>query len=351
MMKKTLLAIALAAVSTTSMADVILYGNIKGGVEVTKTVGVSGTTTAIADYGSYIGFKGHENLNGNLKAIWQLEQDVDVAGGAYGTNKTQGFGTRDSFVGLASDFGTVKVGYQSTPIKAVNDRLDIWEYGQGGKVAGLGEFTQDSDANTRAVAISYETPNMGGFTATAYVSPSDNNQGNKTDGRDRAIYGVGASYEQPEGGFFADMAGVYVKAGEHNFTNTSARHAPNYDHAYQAIVQAGYEQGNVLVGVAAQRAKNVDVNYDVRNEVAVSGAYKVTPALRLKASAAYGFKLVDQSGAKAYGNGKYLQGVVGADYAFSKRTMVNGQVGYTQFGNKANNNRTGAVSMGMSHKF
>ena len=55
MMKKTLLAIALAAVSTTSMADVILYGNIKGGVEVTKAVGVSGTTTAIADYGSYIG--------------------------------------------------------------------------------------------------------------------------------------------------------------------------------------------------------------------------------------------------------------------------------------------------------
>ena len=150
---------------------------------------------------------------------------------------------------------------------------------------------------------------------------------------------------------FADVAGVYVKAGANNFTNTSARHAPNYDHAYQAIVQAGYEQGNVLVGVAAQRAKNVDVNYDVRNEVAVSGAYKVSPALRLKASAAYGFKLADQSGAKAYGNGKYLQGVVGADYAFSKRTMVNGQVGYTQFGNKANNNRTGAVSMGMSHKF
>ncbi len=38
-MKKTLIAVALATLSATSMADVILYGKIKGGVEVTKIKG------------------------------------------------------------------------------------------------------------------------------------------------------------------------------------------------------------------------------------------------------------------------------------------------------------------------
>ena len=59
--------------------------------------------------------------------------------------------------------------------------------------------------------------------------------------------------------------------------------------------------------------------------------------------------------AKAYGNGKYYQGIVGADYALSKRTILNGQVGYVQQGKKiASRNderRYGTVSVGMKHKF
>ena len=62
-MKKTLIAVALATLSATSMADVILYGKIQGGVEVTKVKGKSGTTTQIVDYGSRIGFKGHEEYS------------------------------------------------------------------------------------------------------------------------------------------------------------------------------------------------------------------------------------------------------------------------------------------------
>ena len=36
-MKKTLIALSLAALSTAAVADVTLYGQIKAGVEVTKT--------------------------------------------------------------------------------------------------------------------------------------------------------------------------------------------------------------------------------------------------------------------------------------------------------------------------
>ena len=164
-MKKTLIALALASLSTASMADVILYGQIKGGVETTfgNKLGQDknkGTTTQIVDYGSRIGFKGHEHLTDNLDAIWQVESKVDIGGGSGRT-----FGTRDSFIGLKGGFGTVKVGYQQTPIKELNGKLDPWEYDSS--VAGLVTFTRGTDASRRATAVSYETPDLSGFTAKA----------------------------------------------------------------------------------------------------------------------------------------------------------------------------------------
>jgi len=383
-MKKTLIALTLAALPVASMADVVLYGQIKGGVEVGFTNKVGGkkaadrTTTQIVDYGSRIGFKGHEHLNGDLKAIWQLESSVDIAGGATGkgasslsrddngnlvqTNTaSNGFGTRDSFIGLQGDkIGTVKAGYISSPVKDAAGRLDEWEYSSD--VVGLDHFTRGTDASKRAVAVSYTTPNVAGFSATAYVSPSDNNKGARDAqpavglantkakaGRDAAIYGLGATYENS--GFFADVAGGYVKNGANNGTINSGNPAIKEKDGYQAVANIGYENEQVLAGIGYNRTKNVDADYDVANEVAATVAYKVNPSLRLKGSAAHGFKLSDASGRPAYGNGKYYQGIVGADYALSKRTTVNGQVGYVQKGKDQQKEQYGVAGVGLKHKF
>ena len=354
-MKKTLIALALAALPVASMADVILYGQVKGGVEVGFAQKENGktadkdkkSTTKIVDYGSRLGFKGHEHLNGDLKAIWQVEQKVSIGGPV-----TKGFSSRDSFVGLQGSFGTVKAGYLSTPVFDLNGKLDQWEYGND--EAGLGHFTRENDAARRATAISYTTPDMGGFSATAYVSPSDNNHhtgayGNKY--HDNAIYGVGLSYAQPNGGFFADLAGTYVKNGPANAN-------PRKSKSYQALAQVGYETDKVMVGAAYQRASAVDGditnnrNYDIVNEAVLSGAYQVDDALRLKATAAYGWGVNHHGGQyKEWGNGKYYQGLVGADYALSKRTVLNAQAGYIQFGKKDEKTSGGIVGVGMSHKF
>ena len=359
-MKKTLLALALAGLSTASMAEVILYGQIKGGVEVTKVRHKKGTETQIVDYGSRIGFKGQEQLNGDLKAIWQLEQRVDIGGGkkskvvgvdASGNpiivTEGRGFGTRDSFIGLEGGFGKVRVGHLSTPVKEVNDKLDIWEYADNR--AGLGEFVRDNDAVGRRTAISYQTPDFSGFKANVYVSPSDNNKLN--DGySDHAVYGLGAGYNANN--IFADVAGVYVKNGANN---DDVKANGKLRHGYQAVVQGGYDNGKLMAGVAYQRSQNVDEDSAKRNEVAASVAYTFDDALTLKGSAAYGFGVKDVAGTKAWENGKYFQGIVGADYALSKRTVVNGQVGYLQKGKKdyARQNLTsgGTLSVGMKHKF
>lgn len=381
-MKKTLIALSLVALPVASMADVVLYGNIKGGVEVSKirridqNATTSGTVTNLVDYGSYIGFKGEEQLNGSLKAIWQVEQKVDIAGGAYSGGNGNGFGTQDSFVGLAGDFGTVKAGYQQTPVQELSGKLDVWNYDDAGfattaltdpdnyppAAAGLGMFNRGDDARARYVAVTYETPNFNGFSGKVFVSPSDNNSdkfGSTTNANgapvvtaktvDAAIYGLSASYTQPNGGFFADLAGTYVRNGQNSaFLRTGLD-----DDGYRALAQVGYDAQNWMVGAAYQRTADLDyLTSSARsNEVALTGTFNVDQALRLKASAAYGFGFKDINGNKQWNNGKYYQGIVGADYALSKRTVANGQVGYIKIGNSDNRLSYGAVSVGVSHKF
>ena len=336
-MKKTLIAVALATLSATSMADVILYGKIQGGVEVTKVKGESGTTTQIVDYGSRIGFKGHEELNAGLKAIWQLEQGVNIGGG-----KDTRFGSRNSFIGLEGGFGRLTVGHQHNPVGDFAGDLDQWAYYSG--TAGLGTFTRETAISQRRVSAYYTSPDFGGLSFGAYVSPSDNNS---TDGSDKAVYAASLRYKHASG-FFADVLGGMVH-----------KSATNGKDGYQIVAQAGYDAAPWFAGVAYQTTRGVGVGADLNKfdnayksqEVAASFAYNVNDALKVKASAAYGFGFKNVGGAKLGGNGKYYQGIVGADYAFSKRTIANAQVGYVRFGDSANKEATGTVSVGMTHAF
>ncbi|WP_193378667.1 porin, partial [Snodgrassella communis] len=81
-MKKNLIALALTTLPVAAMAEVVLYGQMKAGYEVssTKTGGDSRGSyqNGIADYGSRIGFKGAEDLGNGLKAIWQVESAIHL---------------------------------------------------------------------------------------------------------------------------------------------------------------------------------------------------------------------------------------------------------------------------------
>lgn len=362
-MKKTLIAVALATLSATSMADVILYGQIKGGVEVSKIKDVKGTVTQIVDYGSRIGFKGHEDLGNGLQAIWQLEQKVNIGGGngsqtitvpGAGTAKAStasGFGTRDSFIGLRGNFGQVTVGYQHNAVGYTNDKLDIWEYKN--ENAGLGLFTRGTMLNKRTTSVRYASPDANGFGFEASVTPSDNNNGaDPTNAAtysnpSTAIYSAGLHFKNA--GFFADVAGGYASKAVSTTNGTKAGH--------QIVAQVGYDAQPWFAGVAYQttkRAETEDSTFEgvkTVNEVAGTVAFNVNEPLRVKASVGYGFGIKEEDGTKWNGNGRYIQGVVGADYALSKRTQANAQVGYFQAGSGDDKFRSGAVSVGLKHAF
>ena len=378
-MKKSLIALTLAALPVAAMADVTLYGQIKAGVEVSKvklgeqTAAKLGheksskTATEIADFGSRIGFKGHEHLGNNLNAIWQVEQNTSIAGG------DKEWASRESFIGLEGGFGKVRAGKLNSTVKDSSDNVDQWESSNG--ALNMSVFTR---VDERAVSVRYDSPVFSGFSASVQYTPRDNaNPSDKYTHNDatRDTYYAGLNYENS--GFFGQYAGGFRK----NSVDTKDGHV-------QRLV-AGYDANNLFVSVAGQYAKNWETLGDYAQaqsngvvttkmredktspvnasnvvfgtaagldgkgvetvEVAATAAYRagnVTP----RVSYAHGFK-AKVDGEKLKGT-QYDQVIVGADYDFSKRTTALVSAGWLR-GAESGPHKVETISglVGLRHKF
>ena len=344
-MKKTLIALALVSLPVAASAEVILYGKIRGGVEFTR----EGTSTqtksqrnswGVVDYSSYIGFKGSEDLGGNLKAIWQIEANAKLSGGNIANN-------RDSFIGLEGGFGTVKVGRVSTPLRnAVVDQGN-WEYES--RVLGLGYYSRFAQRRT---SLNYQSPDFGGFDFAFQIAPGSNVHGGSRTDDGKPVFGLGLGYKNS--GFFVRYAAEYARK------STAAAGGLKDSHVHN--LSAGYDANNLYVAGGLQYGKNVspvgstdiDIASQTENnaktkEAQISAAYTfgaVTP----KVSVAYGRADSDNT---ARDGGRYLQAIVGADYAFSRRTTGLVSVGWLR--EKANSNAQNVnnwgVGTGLVHKF
>ena len=136
----------------------------------------AGSRLAVDSQNSYLGFRGERKFgNTGLKGIWQIEQSVELDTG------TGVFSNRNSFLGLAGGFGTVKLGNMDTIYK---------EYGQVEEIFGLtsGNFISPSNVlsqigigngstarfHERAKnSIQYQTPEFQGFQAGLQYSPDE----------------------------------------------------------------------------------------------------------------------------------------------------------------------------------
>ncbi|HGH6065418.1 TPA: trimeric porin PorB [Neisseria meningitidis] len=355
-MKKSLIALTLAALPVAAMADVTLYGTIKAGVEVSRVKdagtykaqgGKSKTATQIADFGSKIGFKGQEDLGNGMKAIWQLEQKASIAG----TNS--GWGNRQSFIGLKGGFGTVRAGNLNTVLKDSGDNVNAWESGSNtGDVLGLGTIGR---VESREISVRYDSPVFAGFSGSVQYVPRDNaNDKDKYTHKQssRESYHAGLKYENA--GFFGQYAGSFAKYADLNkdaervAVNTPNAHAvKDYVKDYQVHrVVAGYDANDLYVSVAGQHT-DIGKKHE-QTQVAATAAYRfgnVTP----RVSYAHGFKAkVNGKKAARY---QYDQVIVGVDYDFSKRTSALVSAGWLQEGKDKNKTEKTASMVGLSHKF
>lgn len=385
-MRKKLTALVLSALPLAAVADVSLYGEIKAGVEgrnyqlqltepppknqsqpvVTKAK--SRIRTKISDFGSFIGFKGSEDLGEGLKAVWQLEQDVSVAGGG----ATQ-WGNRESFIGLAGEFGTLRAGRVANQFDDASQAIDPWD-SNNDVASQLGIFKRHDDM---PVSVRYDSPDFSGFSGSVQFVPAQNSKSAYTPayvavengvakkvaavvgkpGSD--VYYAGLNYKN--GGFAGNYAFKYAKhanVGRDAFelfllgsgSDQAKGTDPLKNHQVHRLT-GGYEEGGLNLALAAQLdlSENADKTKNSTTEIAATASYRFGNAVP-RISYAHGFDLIERG--KKGENTSYDQIIAGVDYDFSKRTsaIVSGAwlKRNTGIGNYTQIN---AASVGLRHKF
>lgn len=384
-MRKKLTALVLSALPLAAVADVSLYGEIKAGVEgrnyqlqlteaqaangaasgqVKVTKAKSRIRTKISDFGSFIGFKGSEDLGEGLKAVWQLEQDVSVAGGG----ATQ-WGNRESFIGLAGEFGTLRAGRVANQFDDASQAIDPWD-SNNDVASQLGIFKRHDDM---PVSVRYDSPDFSGFSGSVQFVPIQNSKSAYTPahvvvnnkvavvgkpGSD--VYYAGLNYKN--GGFAGNYAFKYARhanVGRNAFelfligsaTSDQAKGTdPLKNHQVHRLT-GGYEEGGLNLALAAQLdlSENADKTKNSTTEIAATASYRFGNAVP-RISYAHGFDLIERG--KKGENTSYDQIIAGVDYDFSKRTsaIVSGAwlKRNTGIGNYTQIN---AASVGLRHKF
>jgi predicted porin len=158
---------------------VTLYGHFDLSVdELINSVFDQGSKPAIASNGSYFGVRVRHNLApygyDGYSIVGQIETQVDVASAP---TERASFGTRDSFVGIESWWGAVKIGKEDTPYKKATAAFDPF----ANTIADYNSIMGNTGGDNRAEfdwrmnhAIWYESPIWYGFQFSALASPGQN---------------------------------------------------------------------------------------------------------------------------------------------------------------------------------
>lgn len=166
------------------LSHVSLSGALPNGAP-TSTLSPTGkgtansTLTAMDSPNSRIGFKGGENLGGGLKAIFQLEMGFNSDSGIAG-DSTAPF-SRNTFVGLTGDFGTIRLGNMDTVYKELGDHMNMLGI-ISGNFMGTANILSKSTFTTnlagffhlrRQNSFYYTTPTIDNFSASFDWSPNE----------------------------------------------------------------------------------------------------------------------------------------------------------------------------------
>ncbi len=349
-----------------------------------------------------IGVKGSEDLGNGLKAIYQVEFGIQMTEesrqlAATGSNNSPTM--RNSFLGLAGDWGTFLVGRHDTPLKISTGKLDLFSDTMADYNGTVGFYDARVDN-----AIAYISPSLSGFQLMAAVHAG----GGST---------VGSNL--PSGNIFADSiaegwsaAGIYsngpfyVSAAYESYGNnlfmdsdTVLRGDPLYlDSAGVAVpnsrfVSDDFSLWRIGLGLLDWNGFTLAAIYENQSDRPAGqlwnscNAYNAAEGIGLSCNASpapTGLELWQIQAGYAFGNnmvkamygsgtrdssfdtslpeiepfkntldGDYYTWAIGFDHNFSKRTKA--YVLYTQVDDDASNEIRGSqwdgFSLGMMHSF
>jgi len=312
-MNKKLLAAAIAAAATLPMAaqaSVQIYGVIHAAIDYYSPDAGDGYWD-VTNHTSRIGFKGSEDLGNGLKAIWKVEQGVNIAEGG------GSWATRNAYIGLAGDWGTFLYGRHDTPLKISTGSLDLF----ADTVADYNTTVGFTDIRATD-AIAYISPNMNGLTlAGAIVPGADYPAANDgiADG-----YSIAAMYSNN---------GLFLAAAYEDIEDLVGSENDRWR------VGAGYDMNAFHVGLVYESESLSGTDID---KWQVSGSYTFGNNV---VKAMYGNYDPD-------GSDDADSWAIGLDHNFSKRTTAyvmytDSELGVHDYGA----GEADAFSLGMIHKF
>ncbi len=313
-MKKTQFALAALALvaSTAAFADTTVYGRLDASVS-----RVTGQATQIMHSNwdtSVIGVKGSDELTGGMKASFQLEGGLNTGTGESSNSGTSaGLFNRLANVSLAGDFDSTGLGLQFSPfvgsaLNGVATNNESFYVNMLVMAGATGQTTYTPFVNgvqTETTtggffipnAVSYSTPNIGGFSATALTQLANGNDVTKP---------TASKYDAVAVNY---AAGDLSVSGGYQKTGTAVAGT-----AY--TVSAAYNMGPARIA-GGYITKNPDAaGTDSTNTYHVGASYNL--AENLTASVNY---------AKNNATNSQTLAVAGLQYSLSKRTSVYGIAG------------------------
>lgn len=285
--KKLLTAsILLALPMAVSAADISIYGRAHVSVDFLDD-GADYSEVALSSNSSRLGFRANEDF-GTFSATVQVEQEI-VYGESGGS-----FATRDTFLGLKGDFGSLRLGRFDTPFKRARGPANLF----GDQVGDMRNLTKVGNARfdeRTPNTLNYQTPTINGFGFNVSYSL---HEGRDNSGTDDEALSTSVTYKAGA----LDLAAAYEKFADD--ASRGGRDAVRLAGAYkiEALTLAAFYQmadhdddvsGSDVYGVGASYAlsdqnlikaqyfaRSADVEESDSEMFAIGYEYRIRPPLR-----------------------------------------------------------------------
>lgn len=327
MTKTTRLMLAVLAVCGTSAAmaqsSVNLYGRVNTSVESQKL----GPTSAsgMVSNGSFIGFKGTEDLGNGLKAGFVLEAgfNADNGSGNAGANSDQFNFSRNSEVNLTGNFGMLRMGsFDPFSYTVTADTISMHNHDTGTSADAL--YQINTSAGNK---LAYRTPEIAGFTAEVQYSFGEKaGYNNLAMEETRGATDLGVNYANgPLGLGFGYSTQKFKTTG--GVGNNHSRD--------QFALRASYAIGDLTLGAYYQRAEDETISTSLtkRNIYRLAAMYTLG-ASEFHANIGRASKETTLTGTTP--NSAATQWTLAYNYNLSKRTKAYAL--YSKVNNGANSN-------------
>lgn len=192
-----------------ALAEVDIFGYIDVSFDNVEAKGATVPGTNVVNRNhvtsnlSMIGFKGKEDLGGGLKVVWMVVSLIPFdEHGTINAVNTGLIADRDSWVGLAGDWGTVRAGRGNSPYKLSTIGLDpfgdIWYGGVAAYDNIIGAaFTSGTGFPWDVVTgnmVEYVSPDFSGFSGGFMYSANEGRT--TTPNVNPSVYSVAGKYSQ-----------------------------------------------------------------------------------------------------------------------------------------------------------